>query len=147
MTAATTSLQTLQPQLAALNERLALWQRRVHEELAKIIDPEKSPEDHDATHAQQHDALRTAMMRAGDGPRNELNIVIDELCHLYLEATDEERANIRATMASVPMVLRDLWGYVHRAAEQVRAGGGEPWLRFGLAVVSIEDLRDRKSVV
>ena len=44
-------------------------------------------------------------------------------------------------MASVPMVLRDLWGYVHRAAEQVRAGGGEPWLRFGLAVVSIEDLR------
>jgi hypothetical protein len=30
---------------------------------------------------------------------------------------------------------------MHRAAEQVRIGGGEQWLRFGTAVACMEDLR------
>lgn len=134
------SLESLQLQLAALNQRLTFWQRSVNEELGKILDPQQISAG-GYGHEQQHDALRTAMMRAGDGPRQELNAAMDELCNLYLETNNQQRAEIRAWMASAPMVLRDLWGYIHRAAEQIRAGGGEQWLRFGLAVVSIEDLR------
>src|SRR5713226_2320478 len=130
----------LQPELMALNQRLLLWQQQVKDELGRLLDPVKAVAG-EYKHEQQHEALRHAMAKAGDGPRHDLNLAIDQLCSLYLDATPSERNQMRMFLGKQPHILHDLWGYLHRAAEQVRAGGGEQWLRFGVAVASMEDLR------
>jgi len=81
------------------------------------------------------------MAKAGEGPRSDLNDAMDQLCAFYLNATAEEREEIRQFLGGQGHILHDLWGYLHRAAEQVRAGGGEQWLRFGVTIASMEDLR------
>jgi len=130
----------LQPELMALNQRLLLWQQQVKDELGRLLDPVKAVAG-EYKHEQQHEALRHAMAKAGDGPRHDLNLAVDQLCSLYLDATPSERNQMRMFLGKQPHILHDLWGYLHRAAEQVRAGGGEQWLRFGVAVASMEDLR------
>jgi hypothetical protein len=139
-TPASNPWEKLQPELIALNQRLLVWQQQVKSELGKLLDPAKAAAG-DYDHEQQHHALRQAMARAGDGPRRDLNDVIDRLCVVYLAASAGEREEIRQFLGKQAYILHDLWGYIHRAAEQVRAGGGEQWLRFGAAVASMEDLR------
>jgi hypothetical protein len=125
--------------LTVLNERLAAWQAQVKVEVeVEFAKLNKSGKIHDSEGQQQ--AAQLALARAGDGPRHELNVAIDELCDLYLKSDSEQRAAIRALLRQHGHIFHDLWGYVRRAAEQVRAGGGELWCRFGLAVVSMEDM-------
>jgi hypothetical protein len=134
------TLEELKPRLESMNRRMAEWQRQVQEELARLMSAQKSAQGgHD--HEEQHKVLRLAMARAGEGPRREWNALMDDMCNFYIAANDSRRVQIRQMMEESPALLSDLWGYAHRAAEQVRAGGGEQWLRFGLAVVSLEDLR------
>jgi hypothetical protein len=130
----------LRPELAALNGRLLAWQQQVKDELAKLLDPAKASAG-GYGHEEQHQALRHAIAKAGDGPRSDLNQVMDRLCAFYLSAASEQRVEVRAFLGTQTHLLHDLWGYTHRAAEQVRAGGGDQWLRFGVAIASIEDLR------
>ncbi len=130
----------LAPELTALNQRLLLWQQQVKEELGKLLEPAKAAAGA-YSHEEQHQALRQAMAKAGEGPRSELNEAMDQLCAFYLNATAEEREEIRQFLGGQSHILHDLWGYLHRAAEHVRAGGGEQWLRFGAAIASLEDLR------
>lgn len=130
----------LQPELVALNQRLLLWQQQVKEELGKLLDPAKAAAG-GYGHEEQHQALRHAMAKAGDGPRGDLNRVMDQLCALYLDGEPTQREEIRQFLGKQSHILHDLWGYMHRAAEQIRDGGGEQWLRFGTAIASMEDLR------
>jgi hypothetical protein len=130
----------LQPELAALNQRLAAWQQQVKDELGKLLDPARAAAGQ-YSHEEQHQALRHAIAKAGDGPRGDLNNAMDRLCDFYLGATPEHRAEVRRFLGTQAHILHDLWGYTHRAAEHVRTGGGEPWLRAGAAVASMEDLR------
>lgn len=134
------SWEKLAPELTALNQRLLLWQQQVKEELGKLLEPAKAAASA-YSHEEQHHALRQAMAKAGEGPRSDLNEAMDQLCAFYLNATAGEREEIRQFLGGQSHILHDLWGYLHRAAEQVRAGGGEPWLRFGAAIASMEDLR------
>lgn len=132
------TLHPFQERLKSLNACLGAWQSQVKVELeiefaklnksGKMQDPES-----------QQEAARLALARAGDGPRRELNGAVDELCNLYLRSDAPQRAEIRALVQQHGHIFHDLWGYIRRAAEQVRAGGGELWCRFGLAVVSMED--------
>jgi len=132
-------LEAFRPRLRALDTRLAAWQEQVKVELdAEFAKLNKTGEMHSA--ARQQEAARLALARAGDGPRRELNGTIDELCNLYLKSDAAQRAAMRSLVQENEHIFHDLWGYIRRAAEQVRAGGGELWCRFGLAVVSIEDL-------
>lgn len=132
------ALRPLQERLQTLDSRLGEWQAQVKVELegefAKLSKTGKLQDP-----GAQQEAARLALARAGDGPRRELNGAIDELCNLYLKGEPGLRAEIRELVQQNHHVFHDLWGYVRRAAEQVRAGGGELWCRFGLAVVSIED--------
>jgi len=131
-------LQSFRPRLAALNERLRAWQQQVAETIrAEFARMQKAGELHDA--AGQQNAARMALARVGDGPRRELNGAIDELCLLYLKSAEEQRAQIRLLIQEHDVIFHDLWGYLRRAAEQIRAGGGEQWLRMGLAVAAMED--------
>lgn len=123
-----------------MNQRLFLWQQQVRDELRKLLDPVRAAAG-EYSHEQQHDALRQAMAKAGDGPRHELNRTMDALSALYLKTTADERAEIRSFLGQQTHILHDLWGYIHRAAEKIRAGGGEQWLRYGSAVAAMEDLR------
>jgi len=130
----------LQSDLISLNQRLLAWQQQVKTELGKLLDSAKAAAG-EYSHEQQHQALRQAMTKAGDGPRSDLNQAIDQLCLMYLSASAADRDEIRQFLGKQIYILHDLWGYIHRAAEQVRAGGGEQWLRFGTAIASMEDLR------
>jgi len=133
------SLKPFEARLKTLDSRLGAWQAQVKVEIeAEFAKLQKSGKMHDT--GCQQEAARLALARAGDGPRRELNGTIDELCNLYLKSDSEQRKQIRALVQHREHIFHDLWGYVRRAAEQVRAGGGELWCRFGLAVVSIEDL-------
>jgi len=132
-------LEPFRPRLKALDARLAAWQTQVKVEIeAEFAKLNKAGEMQVAM--RQQEAARLALARAGDGPRRELNGTIDELCNLYLKSDAAQRAAIRSLVQDNEHIFHDLWGYIRRAAEQVRAGGGELWCRFGLAVVSIEDL-------
>lgn len=130
----------LQTELASLNQRLFMWQQQVRDELRKLIDPIKAASG-GFTHEEQHDALRRAMAKAGDGPRREINHAIDQLCLLYLDSDGTRREDIRSFLGAQSHILHDLWGYIHRAAVKLREEGSEQWLRFGAAVASMEDLR------
>lgn len=135
----TPALQPFEQRLKALEARLGAWQVQVKVEIeAEFAKLHKSGRIHDI--ASQQEAARLALARAGDGPRRELNGTVDELCNLYLKSDPARRAGIRALLQQNENIFHDLWGYVRRAAEQVRSGGGELWCRFGLAVVSMEDL-------
>jgi hypothetical protein len=135
----TLALQPFEQRLKALDARLGAWQAQVKVEIEIEFDKlNKTGKMHDPT--SQQEAARLALARAGDGPRRELNGTVDELCNLYLKSDSAQRFEIRALIQQNEHIFHDLWGYVRRAAEQVRSGGGELWCRFGLAVVSMEDL-------
>jgi len=138
-TAITDTLEGLATELAKLNARLGKWQEQIREEFRKNYESGKLTAD--SGMAEQQEALRLALARAGEGPRRELNQAIDQLCQLYLEGSQNQRDKIRSLLGNNSAVLHDLWGYIARAAEQVRGGGGMAWLRTGLAVVAMEDLR------
>ena len=132
-------LEAFRKRLKTLDGRLEAWQTQVKVEIeAEFAKLNKTGQMSDATY--QQEAARVALARAGDGPRRELNGAIDELCNLYLKSEASQRGTIRSLVQENQHIFHDLWGYVRRAAEQVRGGGGELWCRFGLAVVSIEDL-------
>lgn len=132
-------LEPFRPRLQALDSRLAAWQTQVKVELeVEFAKLNKTGEMHNAE--RQQEAARLALARVGDGPRRELNGTMDELCNLYLKSDAAQRAAMRSLVQENENIFHDLWGYIRRAAEQVRAGGGELWCRFGLAIVSIEDL-------
>src|SRR2546429_4581225 len=80
------SWEKLAPELTALNQRLLLWQQQVKEELGKLLEPAKAAAGA-YSHEEQHQALRQAMAKAGEGPRSELNEAMDQLCAFYLNAT------------------------------------------------------------
>jgi hypothetical protein len=138
-TATTDTLEALGTELAKLNARLTKWQEQIREEFRKNYESGKLTAD--SGMAEQQEALRLALARAGEGPRRELNQAIDQLCQLYLEGSQGQRDKIRGLLGNNSAILHDLWGYIARAAEQVRGGGGVAWLRAGLAVVAMEDLR------
>ena len=123
-----------------MNQRLLLWQQHVRDELRNLLDPTKATAGQ-YSHAEQNDALRQAMAKAGDGPRREINHAIDQLCLLYLNSDIVGREEIRLFLGAQEHILHDLWGYIHRAAVKLREEGSEQWLRFGAAVASMEDLR------
>jgi len=133
------TLEALATELAKLNTRLGKWQEQIREEFRKNYESGKLTAD--SGRAEQQEALRLALARAGEGPRRELNQAVDQLCQLYLEGSRAQREKIRSLLGNNSAVLHDLWGYIARAAEQVRSGGGVAWLRTGLAVVAMEDLR------
>jgi hypothetical protein len=68
-----------------------------------------------------------------------MNAHFDELCPAYLQATPEERAEIRGVVSDKPGVLSGLLGYVMRAASRLRSTSEAEWLRRGLAAASIEN--------
>src|SRR6516165_4905996 len=104
----------LQAELAALNQRLAAWQQQVKDELGKLLDPAKAAAG-EYSHEDQHQALRQAIAKAGDGPRSDLNQAMDQLCAFYLSASGEQRAAVREFLGKQAHILHDLWGYMHRA--------------------------------
>src|SRR5207237_9936634 len=133
------TLEVLSAELAKLNARLAKWQEQIREEFRKNYESGKLTAE--SGRAEQQEALRLALARAGEGPRRDLNQAIDQLCRLYLEGSAQQREKIRVVVGNNSAVLHDLWGYIARAAEQIRADGGVAWLRTGLAVVVMEDMR------
>ena len=65
--------------------------------------------------------------------------LVDRLGPVYLEATADERANIRAATSDKNDILSALLGYVYKSARQLRSPRDRGWLRKGLAAVSIEN--------
>ena len=87
----------LQPELIALNQRLLLWQQQVKSELNRLLDPTKAAAG-EYSHEDQHNALRQAITKAGDGPRNDLNQAMDQLCDLYLSGSASERRDRKSVV-------------------------------------------------
>ncbi len=83
-------------------------------------------------------------IRRGESPVDfdQLGELLDELCAIYLEANDEERAEIRALFDNKQRVLKYLHSYVGgRTAARLEATADVKWLQLGLAAASIADRR------
>jgi hypothetical protein len=65
--------------------------------------------------------------------------LLDELCPAYLEASAEQRADVRAAVSEKKGVLSALLGYAYRAAGRIQSPADREWLRRGLAAISIEN--------
>ena len=79
---------------------------------------------------------------AGTAPLDlqEVREALDELCSLYLNADDDQRARIRSSFEDKKRLRNYLHSYVGgRAAQLVRSTRDVTWLRLGLAAASIND--------
>ena len=79
-------------------------------------------------------------------PLQEHKKFFNDLCQIYLDATDRERWLIRDAVADKKGVLNCLLGHVYESAKQVLATRNKHWLQIGLAAASIQkggyDYRD-----
>jgi hypothetical protein len=81
-------------------------------------------------------------------PFKDMSEFFDRLCPAYLDATPQERAEIRAAVRDKSGVAGALLGYVYRSASRLKSPSDREWLRLGLAAVSIEDCcRDYRDVL
>jgi hypothetical protein len=72
-------------------------------------------------------------------PCQEMHKLLLQLCPIYLEASPQQRAEIRIAVSDKNGILGALLGYVYTSAKQVRSDPDKKWLRWGLAAVSIEN--------
>ena len=79
--------------------------------------------------------------RARYDPYQAIYDLLDQLCPAYLDATPDQRAEIRAAVSEQDGVLSALLGYVYRAAKRIQSPADREWVRKGLAAVSIENCR------
>jgi hypothetical protein len=77
--------------------------------------------------------------RAQYDPYQLLYALFDQLCPYYLEATPQERTEIRAATSDKAGVLSALLGYIHTSASRLQSSADGEWLRKGLAAASIEN--------
>lgn len=82
-----------------------------------------------------------AQIKATQGVRAEILIVVDELCNLYRRATAEEREHIRSLMVDKPDVLSVVMAYTYKMLERFNDSQDIEYLRLGLASICIEDAR------
>jgi hypothetical protein len=88
------------------------------------------------------EAVRTfqAQYRENDDFPSEIYAFIDQNCEIYLKATSEERAEIRAIPESNKDFYQIVWGYIGRAIRQLADTGDAVWLTRGLVMISIENM-------
>jgi hypothetical protein len=73
----------------------------------------------------------------------QLHETIDDLCVFYLDASREQRSQIRILAAERHSTLRgQLLNHIGWTAERVRSSKDGEWVRRGLAAASIEDNRE-----
>ena len=76
----------------------------------------------------------------GSEAYRELHQAVDDLCILYLGATEDQRAQIRDSAANLPSTVRQqLLNHIGWTAEQTRSYKDGEWVRKGLAAASIEN--------
>jgi hypothetical protein len=83
--------------------------------------------------------FREAHKAKNDLP-GEIYDFIDENLHVYLEASPEEQAAIRAVPANNRDFSQIVWGYIVRARLNLAETGEKDWLVQGVAMISIEDM-------
>lgn len=72
----------------------------------------------------------------------ELHQMLDDLCVLYLSASEEQRTQIRNLAAELPRTIdRQLLNHIGWASDRVWLSKDGEWVRRGLAAASIEDNR------
>jgi hypothetical protein len=77
--------------------------------------------------------------RAKYDPYPAIYKLLDELCPAYLEASAEQRTEVRAAVSDKSGMLSALLGYAYRAAGRIQSPADREWLRRGLAAISIEN--------
>jgi hypothetical protein len=129
--------------LEEVNGRLAAW----HEALGR--ETEKAAPQLDRTRPQplklvlsvKKQAIANALEKIGEAPRNEAFDFLEELARAYLEASPQDRLAIRNAAGENSKLLHLMREYIARAATFIHSPADVAWLRSGLAVASIEDLR------
>jgi hypothetical protein len=86
------------------------------------------------------DAEAAARAAAGPDPRGDAYAVLDKLADVYLSSPDDRDA-IRRKVGNKRALLESMYGYVGRNADRILETGGREWLRRGIAIAAIEDLR------
>ena len=71
----------------------------------------------------------------------DLNALLDELCALYLKASEEQRVAVRAIFDDKASVLKYLHSYIAHTSRHLAETKDKKWLRMGLAAASICDRR------
>jgi hypothetical protein len=72
-------------------------------------------------------------------PYQEIHRTLDDLCPVYLEASDLERASIRDAVSDKGGILSALLGYAYSAARRIQSPEDREWMLRGLAAISIEN--------
>jgi hypothetical protein len=136
------TIERLRAQLPDLDVQLALWHSKVQQEFDALIDAINKrgirAEDLD----NDPEVARLAEANAGPSPQGELYGLLDELCPIYIQATPEQRDDIRRLVRHNREVLLELLGYVGRNINRLAEAGDPRWLELALTAVSIQDLRD-----
>jgi len=136
-------LPALISRLEEVKRRLVAW----HEALDR--ETEKAAPELDRTRPQplklvlsvKKRVIANALEKIGEAPRDEAFGFLEELGRAYLEASPQDRRAIRKAAGENSKLLHLMREYIARAATFIHSPADVPWLRSGLAVASIEDLR------
>jgi hypothetical protein len=138
-------LDTFKRQIIELEERFQQWidpiDRTYSETIYKVNKDGYTLDDH------KREVKEIAQSQIAQyDPYQDMYALLDQVCPIYLGASPQRRAEIRAAVSDKEGIRSGLINYVYRAAEQLQSPADKEWLRLGLAAVSIEngsmDIRD-----
>jgi hypothetical protein len=142
-----TPLDGLLARVADLDVRLRAWQRRVDDELRKVLRERKRGWFKKPRPEEMRSAVEEARRRAGTEILTELSALLDEACDLYPKSLPQDRAKIRARIGSAETLFELFWSYVEAGPARVVGPRSGPALLRGLVAVAIDDMRTDVALV
>jgi len=147
---ATLDTDWLNRRLNELNEPLSLWYAQVKAESKEIFEAEPITAENFLERARE--ARRIAEAHAGEGPWNDVHLLLDELCAEYVRLNSEQSYQVREVVRKYPAIMLALIDdYEGRVISLLKSSGDKRWVAICLAAVSIEnnarDFRDSYSTL
>lgn len=131
-------LDSFKSQLDELEERFHQWIEpieRVHMiSLCKVNKDGYTLDDHE----REVEEIAQNQIAQYD-PYQDMYALLDKLCPIYLDASPQQRAEIRSAVSNQEGIWSGLINYAYRAAERLKSPADKDWLPLGLAAISIED--------
>lgn len=127
-------LDTFKRQIIELEERFQQWVEPIDRTWSETLEEGYTLDDH----KRKVKEIAQSQIARYD-PYQDMFALLDQVCPIYLSASSQRRAEIRAAVSDKEGMWSGLINFVYRAVERLQSPADKEWLRLGLAAVSIED--------
>jgi hypothetical protein len=133
-------LDTFKRRLEELEERFQQWIEPI--ERVHMVSIYKVNKDGYTLDDHEREVKQIAQSQIAQyDPYQDIHVLLDQWCPIYLGASPQQRAEIRSAVSNKEGIWSGLINYVYRAAGRLQSPVDRQWLPLGLAAISIEDCR------